>query len=203
GAGDLAALALPTTFALGSVEVRVGAVRLVNGRVRHRDAGAGWAVEAHGIDADGRPEPDALVLSARAESLVIEAPGVRERLERLRADGEIRPGQVRLQAGRFRWEGHELRLAGELRQPHAVLEVRATARGEVALATLAKRAGVTGALGGLAGVDASLEGPVAAPRLAARVTVPDLAAGPLRARDVSLAGTFIDGTLRVPDIQGN
>src|SRR5262245_3151928 len=203
GATDLTAAALPSTVTLGSVEIRVGLIRLVNGRVRHRDPEAGWAVEARGIDADGRPEPDALALSARAESLLIEAPGVQERLERLRSEGTIRPGQIRLQAGRFRWEGHEIRLAGELRQPHGALAVRATARGEIGVAALAKRAGVTGPLGGLAGVDAALEGPVAAPRLEARVTVPDLSAGRLRARDVRLAGTFIDGTLRVPDIQGD
>src|SRR5262245_23648422 len=204
GATDLTAAALPSTVTLGSVEIRVGLIRLVNGRVRHRDPEAGWAVEARGIDADGRPAPDALALSARAESLLIEAPGVQERLERLRAEGVLRPGRLRLETGRFWWEGHEVRLDGEVHQPGAAgLEVRVTARGEVSLAAVAKRAGVTVPLGGLAGVDARLEGPVAAPHVEARVTVPDLAAGPLRARDVRLAATFIDGTLRVPDIQGD
>src|SRR5262249_26631132 len=37
GAVDLAALAFPSTFALGSVEVRVGVIRLVRGHVHHRD----------------------------------------------------------------------------------------------------------------------------------------------------------------------
>src|SRR5262249_49651465 len=48
GGGGLAALAVPSTFALGSVEVRVGVIRLMNGRVRYRDPGAGWGVEARG-----------------------------------------------------------------------------------------------------------------------------------------------------------
>jgi autotransporter translocation and assembly factor TamB len=205
GGGDagLAALALPSTFTVGSVEVRVGRVGLMNGRVRHRDPEAGWAIEARGIDADGRPEPDRLAVSTRAESLLIETSGVRERLERPRADGIVRPGQIRLDAGRFDWEGHEIRLAGELRQPGAAVEVRATARGDVALAALAKRAGVATALGGLARVEATVDGPITAPRLEARVAVPDLAAGPLRVHDVRLAGTLIDGTLRVPDLQGD
>src|SRR5262249_25520133 len=46
-------------------------------------------------------------------------------------------------------------------------------------------------------------GPWDAPRVEARVTVPELEAGPLRASDLQLSGSFVDGALRVTDLRAH
>src|SRR5262249_55332879 len=45
----LAALAFPATFRLGSVEVRIGRIRLQRGHLLHRDPAGGWTVAIDGI----------------------------------------------------------------------------------------------------------------------------------------------------------
>ena len=104
---------------------------------------------------------------------------------------------------RFRWEGHEAELSGQLRPTPAGLVLRGTVRGEASLIPIASRAGMTWPLTGTARFDATLEGPVAAPRVEGRITVPELAAGPVRARGVHLEGSFGDGTLHLRDIHGD
>ena len=181
---------------------RLGVVRIRQGHILYLDPDAPWTVEVGGLDADGQPQPDALILSATAESLRFESPAVRERVERVRADGTIREGEVAVRSVRFRWEGHEAELSGELRTAPAGLAVVGKARGEASLVPIASRAGLTWPLTGIARFDATLEGPVAAPRVEGRITVPELAAGPLRARRVHLEGSFGDGTLHLRDIRG-
>jgi autotransporter translocation and assembly factor TamB len=203
GGAGLVAFSLPSTFALGYVEARVGLVRVVAGHLRHRDPGSTWAYEVSGIEGEAWPAPPALGLSARAEIVRIESPTGAERLEQLRVEGSVGPGEIRLESSRLRWQGHEIRLSGRVSQPAAGSEMRATVRGELPLAAVGNRAGLTGSLSGLATVDAVFEGPLDAPRVEARVTVPELGAGPLRARDLQLAGSFIDGTLRVSDLRAH
>ena len=58
-----------------------------------------------------------------------------------------------------------------------------TVRGEASLVPIASRAGLTWPLTGIARFDATLEGPVAAPRVEGRITVPELAAGSFRTRE--------------------
>ena len=62
---------------------------------------------------------------------------------------------------------------------------------------------MTWPLTGIARFDATVEGPVAAPRVEGRITVPELAAGSFRARAVHLEGSFGDGTLHLRDIHGD
>ena len=203
GGAGLAALSLPSTFVLGSMEVRIGLIRLERGHILHRDPGGGWAFEARGVEAEGRPRPPLLELSVRAESLRVESSPGEERVERIRLDGSVGPGEIRLEPSRLWWQGHEIRLSGRLTQPAGSADTHATLRGELPLAAIGQRAGLAGGLSGLAAIDAVLDGPLAAPRVAARVTVPELVAGPFRARNVRLAGSLIDGTVRVSDLQAD
>ena len=203
GGGGLAIPILPDTVAIGPVTARLAVVRVRQGRVVYRDPDAPWTVEVRGLDADGRPQPDALALSAAAESLRFESPTLHEHVERVRADGTIRAGEVTAQSVRFRWEGHEAELSGQLRPTPAGLTVLGSVRGEASLGPIASRAGMTWPLTGIAQFDATLEGPVAAPRVEGRITVPELAAGPFHARGVHLEGSFGDGTLHLRDIRGD
>jgi autotransporter translocation and assembly factor TamB len=203
GGGGLAIPIPPDTVAIGPVTARLAVVRIRQGRILHQDPDARWTVEVRGLDADGRPQSDALTLSAAAESLRFESPTVRERVERVRAEGTIHAGDVAVRSARFRWEGHEAELSGQVRPAPAGLAVVGTVRGEASLALIASRAGMTWPLTGIARFDATLEGPVAAPRVEGRITVPELAAGPLRAQGVSLEGSFGDGILHLRDIRGD
>ena len=203
GGGGLALPLPPDTVAIGPVTARLAVVQLRQGRILYRDPDAPWTVEVRGLDAEGWPQPDALTLSVTAESLRFESPTVRERVERVRAQGTIRGGEVTARSVRFRWEGHEAELSGQLRPTPAGLAMLGTVRGEASLVSIASRAGVTWPLTGIARFDATLEGPVAAPRIEGRITVPELAAGPFRAQAVSLEGSFGDGTLHLRDIRGD
>ena len=203
GGGGLALPLPPDTVAIGPVTARLAVVQLRQGRILYRDPDAPWTVEVRGLDAEGWPQPDALALSVAAESLRFESPTVRERAERVRADGTIRAEEVTARRVRFRWEGHEAELSGQLRPTPAGLAVLGTVRGEASLVPIASRAGMTWPLTGIARFDATLEGPVAAPRVEGRIIVPELAAGPFRARGVHLEGSFGDGTLHLRDIRGD
>ena len=203
GEAGLVGLAFPSTFSLGSVEVRIGLIRLDQAHILHRDPGGGWAVEARGLEADVWPEPSALRLSARAESLRMELPTGEERIERLRVEGSVQPGEIRLQPSRLRWQGQEIRLSGRLTQPAAGSEIHGSLQGELPLAAVGNRVGVSGGLTGLAAIDAVLDGPLSAPRVEARVTVPELEAGPVRARNVRLEGSVVNEALRVSDLRAD
>jgi autotransporter translocation and assembly factor TamB len=193
----------PDTVAIGPVTARLAVVRIRQGRILYRDPDAPWTVEVRGLDVDGRPRPDALTISAAAESLRYESPAAREQIERVRAEGTIRGGEVTVPSVRFRWEGHEAELSGQLRPTPAGLVVLGTVRGEASLVPIASRAGLTWPLTGIAKFDATLEGPIAAPRVEGRITVPELAAGSFYARGVHLEGSFGDGTLHLRDIRGD
>ena len=203
GGGGLAIPIPPDTIVIGPVTARLAVVRVRQGRIVYRDPDAPWTVEIRGLDADGRPQPDALALSAAAESLRFESPALHEHVEGVRADGTIRAGEVAVQRVRFRWEGHEAELSGQLRPTPEGLAVLGAVRGEASLGPIASRAGMTWPLTGIARFDATLEGPVAAPRVEGRITVPELAAGQFRARSVRLEGSFGDGALHLRDIHGD
>ena len=205
-AGDGGGLAIPIppdTVAIGPVTARLGVVQIRQGHVLYRDPQAPWMVEVHGLDVDGRPEPDALALSVAAASLRFESPAARERVERVRAEGTLHAADVDVRSVRFRWEGHEAELSGQLRPTPAGLAVLGRARGEASLVPIASRAGMTWPLTGIARFDATVEGPVAAPRVEGRITVPELAAGSFHARAVLLEGSFGDGTLHLRNIHGD
>ena len=203
GSGDPAIPIPPDTVAIGPVTARLAVVQIRQGHVLYRDPDGPWTVEVRGLDAEGRPQPDSLALSVAAESLHIESPAVRERVERVRVEGTIRAEEVTARRVRFRWEGHEAELSGQLRSTPAGLAVLGRVRGEASLVPIAGRAGITWPLSGIARFDATLEGPVAAPRVEGRITVPELTAGPVRTRGVHLEGSFGDGTLHLRDIHGD
>ena len=60
---------------------RLAVVRVRQGRIVYRDPDAPWTVEIRGLDADGRQQPDALALSAGAESLRFESPALHEHVD--------------------------------------------------------------------------------------------------------------------------
>lgn len=203
GGGGLAIPIPPDTVAIGPVTARLAVVQIRQGRVLYRNPEASWTVEIGGLDADGWPQPDALSLSAAAASLRLESPALHERVERVRAEGTIRAGEVNARSLRFRWEGHEAEVSGQLRPTPEGLAVVGAVRGEASLGPIANRAGMTWPLTGIAKFDATIEGPVAGPRVEGRITVPELAAAAFHARNVRLEGSFGDGALDLRDIHGD
>ena len=123
GGGGLALPLPPDTVAIGPVTARLGVLQIRQGHVLYRDPDAPWTVEVRGLHADGRPEPDALTLSVTADSLRFESPTARERVERVRAEGTLRAGELTAQSVRFRWEVLEAELSGQLRPTPAGLAV--------------------------------------------------------------------------------
>ena len=201
GGDGLAIPIPPDTIVIGPVTARLAVVRVRQGRIVYRDPDAPWTVEIRGLDADGRPQADALALSTAAEPHAEVARAARHvGGSRRRHDPR---GEVAVQRVRFRWEGHEAELSGQLRATPEGLAVLGAVRGEASLGPIASRAGMTWPLTGIARFDATLEGPVAAPRVEGRITVPELAAGQFRARSVRLEGSFGDGALHLRDIHGD
>ena len=99
-------------------------------------------------------------------------------------------------------EGHETELSGQLRPTPAGLTVAARFGGEASLVPLASRAGMAWPLTGIARFDATLEGPVGAPRVEGRITVAELA-GDRFVCKVSIRGKLRGGTLQLRDLRGD
>jgi len=133
GGGDLATLSLPATVWLGFAAVRVGRIRLERSQLVHRDRDGGATIEIRGIEADGWPEPPGLRVAARAESLRYAWPTGEERVEQLRLEGRIQPGEIQLRPSRLSWQGREVRLSGRLAQPAAGAELETTLQGRLPL----------------------------------------------------------------------
>ena len=95
-----------------------------------------------------------------------------------------------------------MQLDGEVRRPWlASREVSLRLKGDIDLAALANAAGLDQRIDGKAQVGADITGPAAAPRIAARVRIPELGLAAVTAQDVTIEGEWGDDKLRVDDIQ--
>jgi autotransporter translocation and assembly factor TamB len=201
GAQPPVAFAMPERLTLGPVVARIGAVQLSRGRVRYEDPTARRTVVLDGLAARGLPRAGDLDLQVWTETLQVTLPGLDERLERVEAEARVGPEAIAPARVSFRWGGREIRLVGAVRSPWTAPELALTAAGAVDLEALARRLGIGWRLSGLARLDGTLDGPIAALRVSAEVAVPELRLGPLTFARVTARGGWSEGTLRVEDLQ--
>jgi hypothetical protein len=181
--------------------VRIAVVGLTRGDVEYRDPRAGWAIAVRALAVRARPAAGALDLEVEAGRVEGAVGATREALEGVEVEGRLGPEVVLVRRLVARWEGQPLQAGAEVRAPWTRPELAGTVRATLPLAALATRAGAPWPIDGLARVDADLRGPLAAPRVTAEIAVPDLTAGPLRARAVALRAGWADGTLSVEDLR--
>jgi autotransporter translocation and assembly factor TamB len=127
------------------------------------------------------------------------------------AQGEVRldgrPEDIRvsghtavasLTVGRF--TAREVRVSGEVRHALGAPDLDLAVGGSLDLARLPHPSGVPEPITGLARVEGKVTGPLEALRVSGSALVPELAAGPLRARGVSVRGQWSEGVLQLPEI---
>jgi hypothetical protein len=192
-------IGVPEELAAGPVTVRLAVIRLADSRLVVRAPDGSWAVEASGLAADGRPRAAALRLAVGAERLRLRVGTREEILERVRITGSVGAERIEVERARARWEGHDLELAGEVRQPWTAAELHGTLRGEVALAPVLRRSGPAGPAEGTAEVELVLAGPARAPRVSGRITATSLAVGGTRVSGLALRGAWQESALRLDE----
>ena len=193
---------LPQYVEIGPLRVGIGSVRLKGGHAVIREPEAAWTIEVAGADVTARPAAGDLDVSGRLDALRVEALGRREHIERIVVDGRLAADLLRIRQIDWRWEGEAMRLDGEMRRPWlASREVSLRLKGVIGLGALAKAAGLDQRIDGKAQVGADITGPAAAPRIAARVRIPELGVAAVTAQDVTIEGEWGDDKLRVDDIQ--
>jgi autotransporter translocation and assembly factor TamB len=197
-AGPAFAFAVPDTVTIGPVTARIGVLRLARARALVEGAGTAGEIEALGVAASGWPRDGRLDVALRADSLRVGGTAVRE------VDLEARLSAERAAIGRLalRWEGAVLRAHGAVEQPWVEPDLALTVRGDVPLAPLARLAGRDEAVRGVARIEVELRGALAAPRVAGRASVAELAVDHVAARQVSIRGEWSDGALALDEIRG-
>ena len=153
------------------MEVELGTVELRRARLVYDDPANGMRIRMHGMTASVRPGRDAMSATVTLPELGLDAEKLHERVERLEA--EVRIGPTRLDVRRLAgtWEKSRVTVAGRVDGPFDQTRVDLTARGDVEVAGVGRRAGATVLLAGVLRVDARLEGPATAPRVTGDVLV--------------------------------
>ena len=201
GGGGGNGFVVPDTVAIGPLTARIGVIRLARGRVRFRDPEAGQEVEVLGVEASAWPRSGDLDAALRADSLRVDLRAARTVLREL--DAEVRLGARRVAIGKlaFRWETGQIRAEGAIERPWVEPVLALTVRGDLPLGPLARLAGHDLPTTGVARVEADVRGAIGAPRVSGRVAIPELALGPVTARQVAIHGTWSDGALSLDDVQ--
>ncbi|HSE93655.1 MAG TPA: translocation/assembly module TamB domain-containing protein, partial [Methylomirabilota bacterium] len=173
---------------------------LNRGRLSYEDPALAVRVEAEGLAATLWPGREAMSATLAAREIRVDAPTLRERAEQLEAEIRITPARLEARRLEGSWEKRRMAVTGRVDGPFDAPTVDLTARGDVDLATLGRRAGSPWRLAGLARASARLEGPAAAPRVTGNVALDELTAGPVKARAVMARLAFADGVLSVTQL---
>ncbi len=184
------ALDLPERFELGPVTVQVKTVQVQRGRLRYQDRREQLILECQGVEALASSRDRGIDAAVQVAAFRLQLPEIREEFTEIRAAGWIHQQRLSLRSLTARWHGREVQVSGEVRQPFDAPEFRLKVRGDLELAEIAKRFQVPFVLSGTATVDAALDGSVDALRVAGRVRVPSLAAGPLRVTELTVEGRW-------------
>ena len=173
---------LPEVVQAGPVEVELGTVELRGGKLVYNDPANALRIQVQGMTASVRPGRDAMSATFAAGELALDADKLHERVAQLEAEVRIAPTRLDVRHLAGTWEKSRLTVAGRVDGPFDQTRVDLTARGDVEVAGVGRRAGATVPLAGALRVDARLEGPAAAPRVAGDVAFAELTAGPVKAR---------------------
>lgn len=201
GEGAPQSLLVPDRFTAGPVTIRLRAIELRRGQIAYGDPAGQRGLEIQDLQATVRFGPRAIDLTTRVGGLSYRAPGGRQVVERLRGTARILGDRVLIREAAARWQGSNIRLRGEVRSPLSAPELHLSLKGEFDLAPLARLAGTPWPVIGVLSADGDIRGRLEAPEASGQITVPDLVAGPLRARRVAIRGRFADNLLRLDDIR--
>ncbi|MGH7393585.1 MAG: hypothetical protein ACREM3_29650, partial [Candidatus Rokuibacteriota bacterium] len=191
---------LPEVVPAGPVEVELGRIELSRGRLSYEDPARAVRVEAEGLAATVRPGREATSATLAAREIRVDTAQLRERAEQLEAEIRIAPTRLEVRRLEGTWDRRTITVAGRVDGPFDEPAVDLTARGDVDLATLARRFGSPWPLAGLARARARVEGPAAAPRVTGSVELGELTAGPVKARAVTARLAFAGGVLSVTEL---
>ncbi len=193
---------LPQYVDVGPLRVGIGSVGVKGGHAMIREPEAAVTVEVAGADITARPAAGDLDVSGRLDALRADALGRREQIDRVAIDGRLSAELIRIRQIGWRWHGEAMQLDGDVRRPWvASRELSLRLKGDIALAALAKAAGLDQRIDGKAQVAAEIAGPVSAPRIAGRIRIPDLGFAETKVREISIDGQWADDKLRLDDIQ--
>jgi hypothetical protein len=123
------------------------------------------------------------------------------RFDALDVEARLDPARIALARLALGWEGGRIRAEGAVERPWGDPELALSVGAELPLGSLARLAGSGLVARGVARVEGELRGPPGAPRVTARVSVPELEAGPVVAREVRIRGGWADGRLTLDDVQ--
>jgi autotransporter translocation and assembly factor TamB len=202
GSGEFRPFPLPEFVAVGPLRVRIGTIRLTRAHVAVKIVDPAMAIELRGADVSASPDAGDLDVSLRAELLALDARGRREEVTQIAGDARLSADTLGVRRLSARWQGGTVSLAGDLTHPwdHArALALRVT--GQFPLASLAQRAGLGLDVSGTASVSADLAGPPASPRVAGRVSIPELGVAGAEARELVLQGDWDGRRLSVDEIR--
>lgn len=195
---------IPDRIDVGPVSVRLSGVALEDARLELRDPAAGWAVRAEEVAAEAVPREDGLDLTLSARDLTAETrwPGRRApvtlALARPRVEARLRGHHATLDV-EARWEGETLRAKGDVRDIDRAPVLALSVTGRLPLEPATVLAGTQLQAKGLARVHLAVSGPLSAPAVKGTAAVPDLTAGPVRAREVKTALEWSGTRLRVSE----
>jgi autotransporter translocation and assembly factor TamB len=195
---------LPRHFAVGPLRVGIGRIRINGGHATIRAPEARLTIEIQGADITARPVAGDLDISGRLDALSMETLGRCEQFDQVAVDGRLSADLIAIRRIGWHWHGEAVQLDGEMRRPWVpTRELFLRLKGEIALAALAKAAGLDERLDGKAQVSGEIAGPAAAPRIGGRVRIPELHFAGVAVREVSIDGRWADEKLRLDDIQAH
>ena len=192
---------IPEVVRAGPVEVNLGTIQLRRVRLVYDDPANATRIRAQDVAASVTPGRDAMSATVTAREVGIDVDTIHERAEQLDADVRILPTRLEIRRVAATWEKSRVRAAGRVDGPFDRTRIDLTVRGDVDVAGVGRRVGVTMPLAGVVKIDAKVDGPAAAPRVAADVAFDELTAGPVKARTGKAHVALADGVLSVTRLE--
>jgi uncharacterized protein involved in outer membrane biogenesis len=183
-------LDIPETLEFGPVTVRIGTLRVERGHLLYRDEARGLTAEVRDLRATARPARRGIDARLSLAALSLQTPDLRETLTEVEGSGWIHQDLLSITTLAGRWQDRPLRLVGEIRHPFTAADVTLRVQGEVDLAQVSQRIKPAWPLAGVATTELDVRGPIKAPQISGRLSVPRLTAGPIQARDVAIRGQW-------------
>lgn len=202
GGPPSASLLVPARVVLGPVTVTLSRLELVRGRFTYDDAATGRRAVLEGLAGTADPAAEHLDLRLRASAFRVQEGGATYAFDALEAQARLLADRVVLRTLRGRWKQRPLTVAGELFPLRDPVAGTLTVEAEADLAELARDAGLSLPVEGIAGFRGEIAGDLDRPRIAGRVTTQALAIGTVRAQAVNLAGRWADGRLTLEEVRG-
>jgi len=188
---------LPEIVRAGPLEITLGPIELRRAQLFYEDPAAGMRLTVRGLAGSARPGPQATGVTVTADEITLELGGNQDRVGPLTAEIRVAPTALEIRDLVASWEKRRVTIAGAVRAPFDTPALDLSGRGEIDLAALGRRLGVTWTLAGVARANVHLLGTTAAPRVTGSVAIDALTAGPVAARAVAGQLAFDRGVISV------